>query len=115
MQKFLKNLKIRLVADNLTQIDLAEKIGISVNTIRSWYSKDSVPDINTATKIAECLSVSLNELVYGSSNNNDVTPKEIEYLKKYRALKSANKDVVITFIDALYEQEKKTKENLKND
>lgn len=115
MHQFLTNLKLKLITEHKTQSELAEKIGVSINTIRGWFAKDVLPDVFIATKIAECLSTTVEELVYGSSNNKDVTPKEIEYLKKYRALKSANKDVVITFIDALYEQEKKTKENLKND
>lgn len=115
MHPFLTNLKLKLIAEDKKQSDLANQIGISVNTIRGWFSKDVLPDVSIATKIAEALSTTVEDLVYGSSNNNKITQKEIEYIKKYRALKSANKDVVVTFIDALYEQEKKSKENLKND
>lgn len=108
MQPFLRNLKDKLLEEDEKQSDLAEKIGVSINTIRGWFSKDILPDVAIAIKIAESLSTTVEALMYGEKSNNfEFTQSEQDYVKKYRKLNFANKNVVVTLIDALYNQENK--------
>ncbi|MBQ9264269.1 MAG: helix-turn-helix domain-containing protein [Clostridia bacterium] len=48
---------------NLTQEALAEKIGVSRQTIAKWESGESAPDIALAGRLSQELDVSLDELV----------------------------------------------------
>ena len=67
MNVFLEHLKEELLFQGLTQKELAEKTNISVNTIRGWFSKDLIPDVFTAVKIAEALNTSVEFLVSGNA------------------------------------------------
>lgn len=73
MNVFLEHLKEELLFQGLTQKELAEKTNISVNTIRGWFSKDLIPDVFTAVKIAEALNTSVEFLVSG---NTPTFPKD---------------------------------------
>lgn len=49
--------------NNLTQEELAEKLGISRQTISKWETGDSLPDIEMSRTIAQLFSVTLDDLV----------------------------------------------------
>ena len=67
MNIFVEHLKEELLSQDLTQKELAEKTNISVNTIRGWFSKDLIPDVFTAVKIAKTLNTSVEFLVTGNA------------------------------------------------
>ena len=48
-----------------SQEALAEKIGVSRQTIAKWESEESAPDLMLAEKLAAALDVSLDELAHG--------------------------------------------------
>ena len=74
MNKFLENVKNELDYLGITQKDLADKTGISVNTVRGWFSKDLIPDVYNAFKVAKALNTTVEFLVTGV----DVNLAEIE-------------------------------------
>ena len=47
----------------LSQEDMAEKIGVSRQTIAKWENGDSIPDLENSNRIAGLFDVSLDELV----------------------------------------------------
>ena len=59
--------------NNLSQEDLAEKVGVTRQTISKWELEETAPDINQAKKLSMIFNVSLDELV-----NNDVESILIE-------------------------------------
>ncbi len=69
MNIFLERLKDELSYQGFTQKELAEKTDISVNTIRGWFSKDLVPDVFNAVKVAKALNTTVEYLVTGENNN----------------------------------------------
>ena len=79
MNIFLERLKDELSYQSLTQKELAEKTGISVNTIRGWFSKDLVPDVFNAVKVAQALNTTVEYLVTGINENQ--AEKELTELK----------------------------------
>ena len=79
MNIFLERLKDELSYHGLTQKELAEKTGISVNTIRGWFSKDLVPDVFNAVKVAKALNTTVEYLVTGENINT--AEKELTELK----------------------------------
>lgn len=59
--------------NNLSQEDLAEKVGVTRQTISKWELEETTPDINQAKKLSMIFNISLDELV-----NNDVNSVLIE-------------------------------------
>lgn len=68
---FLETLKKELDSRQLTQKWLSEKTGISVNTIRGWFSKNLSPDVFNAFKIAKALNTSVEYLVTGEQSSEE--------------------------------------------
>ncbi len=54
----------------ITQLQLAEKIGVSDKTISKWETGKGYPDITLLEPIANALSVSISELISGNTVNN---------------------------------------------
>ena len=86
MNIFLENLKNELTKNQITQKELAEKINISVNTVRGWFSKDLTPDVYTALKIAKALNTTVEYLVTGKDSDT--------YRQKYEKLVSDIKNLL---------------------
>ena len=61
----------------LTQEDVAEKIGVTRQAVAKWEAGDSMPDLVTGRKLAEVFGVTLDELVEFEAEDNDlpVPPK----------------------------------------
>lgn len=66
---FSKNLTTLRKFNKMTQEELAEKVGVSRQSVAKWETGESVPDIEKCKAISEVFSVSLDELV----NNNPVS------------------------------------------
>ena len=47
----------------LTQMELAHKLNVKQNTISNWENEKSKPDIIMATKLAEVLGVTTDEVI----------------------------------------------------
>lgn len=77
---FWSNVKPLIKSKKITQQVLADDIGISFNTLQSWITKDRLPDVVSAFKIARALGVSVEYLVTGEDSNPYKT--KIEELKK---------------------------------
>ena len=60
---FSEKLLLARKKSNLTQEELAEKIGVSRQTVAKWENGDSAPDIEMADRLCLTLDVSLDELV----------------------------------------------------
>lgn len=54
----------------ITQLQLAEKIGVSDKTISKWETGKGYPDITLLEPIANALSVSISELISGNTVHN---------------------------------------------
>ena len=55
---------------NLTQAELAERIGISSKTVSKWETAKGLPDISLLQPLAKALNISLIELMDGSDITN---------------------------------------------
>ena len=53
--------------NNVTQLQLADKLGVSDKTISKWETGKGYPDITLLDPIANALSVSLAELISGNT------------------------------------------------
>lgn len=62
----------------LTQEEVAEKLGVSRQTISKWETDDTLPDIRQSKKLAVLYYLSLDELI-----DYDFDVKEIEQVIEY--------------------------------
>ena len=56
--------------NKMTQLQLAEKLGVSDKTISKWETGKGYPDITLLEPIAEALQVSVTELISGNTISN---------------------------------------------
>ncbi len=63
---FMNNVLNELQKNNMTQIELCDAIGISINTFRGWVSKKVQPPVDIAYKISKELNTTVDQLVSGS-------------------------------------------------
>lgn len=56
---------------NVSQENLAESFGVTVQAVSKWETGLSYPDITMLPKIAEYFNITLNELFYGEAAKND--------------------------------------------
>lgn len=58
------SLKAARVNKRLTQIEAAEKLGVTPDTISNWERGKSVPDVIMLKKIEKLYDISYNELIF---------------------------------------------------
>lgn len=65
MTKVSKNIKKIRTAKNLTQDDIAKNLFVTRQTVSSWESGRTQPDIETLCKLSEIFGVPVEDLIYG--------------------------------------------------
>lgn len=89
---------------NLTQAQLADKVGISHTQLARYEIKGAQPSADVLAKLANVLEVSSDFLMNGTSDNladNSLTDKELlNQFKIIEKLPEQDKSVVKIFLDA---------------
>jgi DNA-binding XRE family transcriptional regulator len=63
---------------SMTQLDLAEKMGVTDKAVSKWESDLSFPDVNSLPKLAEIFGVSVDELMQNRVvSQNDIQVKKL--------------------------------------
>ena len=70
-------------ARNLTQAELAERIGVSSKTISKWETAKGLPDVSLLQPLAQALGISLIELMNGEHITNKNTSGNMLRCKFY--------------------------------
>ena len=95
MLQFWQKVKEELEYNLITQKELAEKIGISYNTLQSWITKDRLPDAEQALKIAKQLNTSIEYLVTGKNEDkNGIKQNLQEMIPKLNHLSNENLELI---------------------
>lgn len=88
-------------ACGLSQMQLAEQLNVSRQSISKWELNESVPDINKIIKLSEVFSVSVDELVRENpavSDGQADTPSTIEEIVKRNHADNLTKIGIITTV-----------------
>lgn len=56
--------------NNMTQLELAEKMGVTDKAVSKWERDLSCPDVNSIPKLAQTLGVSVEELLQAKSKES---------------------------------------------
>ena len=72
-----ENLRKLRIYNKYTQEDIAEKLGVSRQSVAKWENGESIPDINKCMELAKLYDVTLDDLVATIINKESklVTPK----------------------------------------
>ena len=118
MNIFLERLKDELSYQGLTQKELSERTEISVNTIRGWFSKKVLPDLESAYKIAQVLNQPLEYFINSDiflPNNFHLPTREIRLLENYRKLSDKDKNTLDVMASMLAADSKLKEYDIDND
>ena len=62
--------------NGMTQLELAEKMGVTDKAVSKWERELSCPDVNTLPKLAEIFGISVDELMQVKSATSDQAEKK---------------------------------------
>lgn len=65
---------------NMTQIELADKLGVTNKSVSRWENGKNMPDISLFIPICEILNISVNELIIGEEIKDDNADKTDEVI-----------------------------------
>lgn len=63
--------------NGMTQLELAEKMGVTDKAVSKWERDLSCPDVNTIPKLAEVFGISVDELMQIKAESHYETKKDI--------------------------------------
>ena len=101
---FKENLREEMKFQDVKQKELSEKTGISVNTLRNYInSHDALPNIDSAVKIARALNTTVEELVEGRKNIEDLKKSEAaaKFLSIFVQLPENDQKSVIALLEEM--------------
>lgn len=85
----------------MSQVELAEKTGISRDAISKYERGDVMPSIEYAKRIADILGVSLDYLVSESDKEEALDNEAVKRIKEIQILPKDDKEKIYSVIDAL--------------
>ena len=89
-----EKLKQARLATGLSQEDVAEKVGVSRQTVSNWETGKSYPDIASVITLSDAYSVPLDSLMKGDD-------EMIDHLKESTNVTKSNKQVISSIIAAV--------------
>lgn len=95
-----KNITKYREAANLSQKELAKRLGVVPSRVSNWENGANCPTIDILFKVCEVLGVSIND-IYGIYPDSKIrlTYDEIEHIKKFRNLDSLGQEIVSYILD----------------
>ena len=93
-----KNITELRLLNNMTQMELAEKINYSDKAVSKWERGESMPDVLTLVQLAEQFGVSVNELLADPNalpNGGNSLEKAIGMVTEKALKRKANKSIIL--------------------
>ena len=76
---------------NIKQIDIANKLDINKSVVANWKKRNCNPPAEYIPQIAELLNVSVQWLMTGEEQSEEITSEEKALLEHYRMLSEKDK------------------------
>lgn len=77
---------------NLSQEELAEKIGVTRQAVSKWERAEASPDIDNLIKLAQIYNVSLDNMLLSNNNGNNHIEYDSQLKKKESVVSIIKKD-----------------------
>ena len=78
-----RNLGYYLSLSDMSQKELAERLGVSQAAVTNWIKGKNSPDIEMVAQICRVFNISVTDL-FGSDSHNQYSPHEQELITQYR-------------------------------
>jgi len=92
----------------LSQINVADAVGVSRDAISKYERDDIIPSVENAKKIAKILNVSLDYLVSDEDKQDVLDIDMVKRIKEVQNLNDDDKNTIVKIIDA-YIRDAKTR------
>jgi transcriptional regulator with XRE-family HTH domain len=89
---------------NLTQVELAKKLGVDQPLLHRWENGGRNPSLKTIKKISKIFTVSIDTLVFDEKDIKHLTENDkplLEKLKNFEKLKINEQEMIINMINTL--------------
>jgi len=96
-------------AKKLSQLAVANTVGVSRDAISKYERDDITPSVATAKKIAKVLNVSLDYLVSDEDKQETLAADMVKRIKEVQNLNKEDKDTIVKIIDAFVRDAKTRK------
>jgi len=85
---------------NMTQEQLAEKMGVSINAVSKWERGLSFPDVSLYKKLCEELGINIEELINGEKDKSEEAKEKaiISTVKEKEKIKNNSKKILVLFL-----------------
>ena len=85
---------------NMTQEQLAEKMGVSINAVSKWERGLSFPDVSLYKKLCKELDINIEELINGEKDNSEEAKEKaiISTVKETEKIKNNSKKILVLFL-----------------
>lgn len=85
---------------NMTQEQLAEKMGVSINAVSKWERGLSFPDVSLYKKLCKELGINIEELINGEKDNSEEAKEKaiISTIKEKNKIKKNSKKILILLL-----------------
>ena len=103
-------IRARRTALGMNQAELAERIGVSRNTIAGWETNHSRPDLNTLPALCNALKISLNAF-FGIERKR--TAAETKVLEVFFSLEARDRESILWQMEALRDRRAEMREREK--
>ena len=101
--QFQDKLKQLIDDHNITRKELADQLNVAYSTVGNYINAGREPDIDMLIKIADCFSISVDELV-GHNTSNSISDDETRLLRLFRQLTPENRELLIKIAAVMGEQ-----------
>ena len=92
------------IKNELTQSELAERIGVSIKTIQNWEYNICLPDVDRLIKLADLYTISMDELLMrGKVDRRDLFDENRYLYRETIKIPHWNETYADIFIDSGYE------------
>ena len=94
----------------MSQEELGALAGVGKNAVGAWEAGRSRPDLNSVPRICEALSIPVTEFL-GVEDDCGVPEDGRAFLRKYTALDSLHRRIILREMDAMLDIQRKKEEN----
>ena len=77
-----ENIKNIRLAHNMSQVELAAKLGVSKQSVSNWENDNIQPSVEMLVKIAKCLCVST-DCLWVSAQKKPLTLQDLQIFKSH--------------------------------
>lgn len=88
----------------LSRQQIAEKMGVTRNTVFNWETDRNCPDLRIVPKLCDLLGITVPDL-FPDSSPEILTPDEHQLLQNYRRLSQTSRHLACRILSAMHEEE----------